>query len=202
MKNCIPLLLILASQILFAQSDSSKTARTRKSYWVDAGLGWGGQGSAFDIGFSFEITPKRILSLRYSSVFTSSRYYDYSFMIRTADYPAGNDGHAYEVSYGSLRKGRAGIITFSGGLSFVQIEHGSGSGPPIGFDVLLFGSDRPVDYKLEKKNTVGLALRAQFIPSLRWGGLGISPYVQLNPAYTFASLTIQLAMGRLRPRDR
>jgi hypothetical protein len=202
MKNYIAWILIICSYQALSQNDSTKTSIPRKSYWMDVGLGWGGQGSGFDIGLSLEIVPKRILSIRYSSVFTKNRYYDYSFTIRTADYPAGDDAHSYEVSYGSVRKGKSWIMTLTAGLSLVRIETGSGNGPPIGFDSELFGSDRPVDYVLEKKTTAGIALRAQFIPSLRWGGLGISPYININPSYTFASLTIQLALGRIRPRDK
>jgi hypothetical protein len=187
---------------MFAQSDADIRLTSKKSYWLDLGVGWGGQGNTFDIGLSYEVKPRRIISFHYTSVVTDRRCYDYFFFIPVADYPLGEDADAYDISYGVLKKGKAGIMTFSAGLSYVKIESGTGNGPPIGFDYLFSGSSRPVDYELQKYSTVGLALRAQFIPSLRWGGLGISPYLNLNPKYTFGSLTIQLAPGRLRPKTR
>jgi hypothetical protein len=203
MKTHLAILLCLITyHSVLAQTETAVTLNSRKSYWFDIGLGWGGQGSAFDIGLSFEVRPKRIISLRYSSVVTNQRCYDYLLFVPIADYPLGEDADAYELSYGMLKKGKAGIMTFSAGLSYLKIQSGTGDGPPVGFDYILGGSSRPVDYKLAKYNTVGLALRAQFIPSLRWGGLGVSPYLNINPRYTFGSITFQLAIGRIRPKAR
>jgi hypothetical protein len=202
MKTCTAtLLMFIACQFVSAQQDTIKHV-AKKSYWFDVGLGWGGQGSAFNLGLSYEIVPKRIISLHYSGVVTNHRCYDYVFFFPIADYPLGEDADAYEITYGVLKKGKAGIMNFSAGLSYVKIQSGGGDGPPIGFDFILTGSSRPVDYKLAKYNTVGLALRAQFIPSIRWGGFGISPYVNINRRYTFASISFQLALGRIKPKAR
>jgi hypothetical protein len=203
MKTFIVIILILGTyQFACAQTDAGKKRLTKKSYWFDAGLGWGGQGSAQNFGFVYEIAPKRIISVHYSGVMTNHRYTDYLFFIPVASYPAGEDADSYEVTYGYLTKGKFGVMTLSAGLSVVNIQSGSGHGEPLGFDLLIAGSTRPADYKLEKSNTVGLALRAEFIPSLRWAGFGISPSVNINPQYTFASIAFQLALGRMRPKDR
>jgi hypothetical protein len=201
--HLVILLSFITYHSVLAQSETSvETLRPRKSYWFDIGLGWGGQGSAFDIGLSFELRPKRIISFHYSSVVTNQRCYDYLFFVPIADYPLGTDADAYDISYGMVKKGKAGIMTFSAGLSYVKIESGTGDGPQIGFDYVFTGSSRPVDYKLAKDNTLGLVLRGQLIPSLRWGGLGVSPYLNINPKYTFGSITVQLAIGRIRPKPR
>jgi hypothetical protein len=200
MKTYIAIVLIFGTfQIVYAQPDSTRKQSPKKSYWLDIGLGWYGQGNAFDIGVSYEVAPKRIISFHYSTVVTSHRYYDYLLFIPVANYPSGEDADTYDISYGSVKKGKAGIVTFSAGASLIKIKSGTGDGPEIGFD-WIGGSTRPVDYKLEKNNTVGLALRAQFIPSIRWAGIGISPYININPKYTFGSLTFQLALGRVKPK--
>jgi hypothetical protein len=203
MKTYIAILFILISGCsAFAQTDAVVKLVPKKSYWFDIGLGWGGQGSAFDIGLSLEVKPKRIISFHYSSVVTNQRCYDYFLFIPVADYPLGEDADSYEISYGVLRKGKAGIMTVTAGLSYLKIQSGTGDGPPIGFDYVFTGSSRPIDYRLAKHNTFGLSLRGQFIPSLRWGGFGISPYLNINPKYTFGSITFQLALGRMRPKPR
>jgi hypothetical protein len=202
MKTSVTVVLIFGMfQFLCAQPDTTRKHLTKKTYWLDLGLGWGGQGSAIDIGLTYEMVPQRTISVRYSGVVTNHRYYDYLFVIPVANYPGGEDADAYEISYGILGKGKVGIMNLSAGLSLVKIKSGTGDGPPIGFNVF-GGSDRPVDYELTKSNTVGLALRAQFVPSLRWAGLGISPYININPKYTFASMTFQLALGRIKPKLR
>jgi hypothetical protein len=200
MKNSVLLLLVFSTyQICYAQRDTTVNYSHKKSYWCDIGIGWGGQGNSFNVGLSLEITPQRILSIHSSSVLTKSRCHDYLFMIPIADYPLGNDAQSYEITYGLLKKGKAGIMTFSAGLCYVKIEKGTGSGALVGYD-LFGGSTRPVNYHLSTERTVGLALRAQILPSLRSVGLGISPYVIISPEYTFASLTFQLAVGRLKPK--
>lgn len=188
-----------------AQTDTTRKLVTKRSYWCDLGSGWGGQGTAFNIGFSYEITPKRIMSIHYSGVITRHRYYDYFLFFPTTSYPSGEDAEAFEITYGFLKKGKAGIMNFSAGLSSVKIQSGTGKAPPIrqnGLVALFFGSNLPADYELRESTTIGLALRAQFIPSLRWAGLGISPYVNINPDYTFASISFQLLLGRIRPKVR
>jgi hypothetical protein len=203
MKCFIPvfiLLFIINFQYVSAQQDSTVKLRYKKSYWVDIGQGWGGKGSAFNIGISYEIKSRRFISLRYANVITNNRCTDYFLFIPVQSNPLGNDGHSYELSYGTLKKGKAGVINFSAGISFVQIQTGKGSGPTTGFPIIIAGSTCPSDYTLKEKNTIGLTMRGQFIPCVRWGGVGISPYLNINPRYTFASLTFQLALGRLKPK--
>jgi hypothetical protein len=183
------------------ENDSTRKHIDGKSYWFDLGLGWGGQGNGFDIGFTYEVAPARIMSLRYSGVRTSARFYDYAFLFPVANYPDGEDAGAVELTYGFLKKGKAGLMNFSAGLSVVRIHSGISHGPSGGYDIILFSSDLPADYRLEEIASIGLVLRAQIIPSFRWGGLGLSPSVNINPDYTFAALTIQLALGKMRAKQ-
>jgi hypothetical protein len=99
-------------------------------------------------------------------------------------------------------KGKGGMINFSAGLSLVKIKSGTSKGPATGYDIIILSSNLPDDYRLDESSTIGLVLRAQFTPSLRWGGIGISPSVNINPEYTFASMTIQLALGKMREKVR
>ena len=50
-------ILLLSVLELFAQNDVVPI-KIKKSYWFDPGLGWGGQGTAFELGFSYEVTKK------------------------------------------------------------------------------------------------------------------------------------------------
>lgn len=93
------------SKQVVVQNDSTAKRADSNSYWVDLGLGWGGQGHAFDIGFSYEVVPQRILSLRYTTVRATERFYDYLFYIPIASYPLGKDAGAVEITYGMLMKG-------------------------------------------------------------------------------------------------
>lgn len=192
---------ILSEQVV-AQNDSTAKRADSNSYWVDLGLGWGGQGHALDIGFSYEVVPQRILSLRYTGVRTSKRFYDYLFYIPIASYPLGKDASAVEITYGMLIKGNEGIVSFSVGLSLVKVQSGTSERYSGGYDLILLSSDVPDDYQFDESSTVGLVVRAQFMPSLRWGGIGISPCININPKYTFAGVTIQLAFGKMREKAR
>ena len=191
-----------ASGLLPAQDDSTRKHGYTHSYWVNVGWGWGGQGRALEIGFSYEVAPKQVLSLRYSGVRASERFYDYFFLIPVASYPSGEDAAAAEITYGLLVKGKAGIISLYAGLSLVKIESGTSDGRTGGYDIIILSSDLPDDYRLNESSTIGFVLGAQFTPSLRWGGIGISPCVNINPEYTFARVTIHLALGKMREKAR
>jgi hypothetical protein len=199
MKQFVLCVLVFCCHTAISQDDSSQKTHYKKSYWFDVGFGWGGQGSALNFGLSLQVAPKRLISVHYSQVYTRHRCHDYAVGVEIADYPLGEDAGAWELAYGFFKKGKYSIVTASAGLSLIRIESGTPTGPVL--DPSLFGSSCPADYYIEEKRAVGIALRAQFIPSLRWGGLGLSPYLQLNGKYTFASLTVQLALGRLRPGE-
>lgn len=101
-----------------------------------------------------------------------------------------------------LIKGNEGIVSFSVGLSLVKVQSGTSERYSGGYDLIMLSSDVPDDYQFDESSTVGLVMRAQFMPSLRWGGIGISPYININPKYTFASVTIQVALGKMREKAR
>ena len=190
------------SKLVATQTDSTGKHEYSKSYWFDLGRGWGGQGRAFDMGFSYEVAPQRVMSIRYSNVRTLERFREYFLFFPTANYPSGKDAAALEITYGVFTKGQGGMINFSAGLSLVKIKNGTSQGPPTNYDIIIASSNLPDDYRLEKSTTVGLVMRAQFTPSLHWGGIGISPSVNINPEYTFASMTIHVALGKMREKVR
>jgi hypothetical protein len=72
MKTFAPIAMISAIMLLslsdaFAQNDvATAPIKIKKSFWFDLGLGWGGQGTAYDLGFSYEVAPNRLMSLHYS----------------------------------------------------------------------------------------------------------------------------------------
>ena len=185
----------------FAQTNvATAPIKIKKSFWFDLGLGWGGQGTAYDLGFSYEVAPNRLMSLHYSGVATNKHCDEIAFFI-PIESPMGKSAESVELSYGILRKGKVSLFTISAGLSYVNVETAGGSGPTASSVPLFYYTNCPANYSVEHEGTVGLALRAQYIPSWLWGGLGISPYLNLNPKYTFGSVTVNLAFGRMRPRN-
>jgi len=197
----IAAIMLLSISELFAQKDVPYApVKIKKSFWFDMGLGWGGQGTAYDLGFSYEVAPNRLMSLHYSGVATN-KHCDEIAIIIPIESPMGKSAESVELSYGLLRKGRVSLFTISGGLSYVNVETAGGSGPSASSVPLFYYTNCPANYSVEHQGTMGLALRAQYIPSWLWGGLGISPYLNLNPKYTFGSVTINLAFGRMRPRN-
>lgn len=206
MKTFAPIAMISAIMLLslsdaFAQNDvATAPIKIKKSFWFDLGLGWGGQGTAFDLGFSYEVTPNRLMSLHYSGVATNDHCEEAVFLFPIQN-PMGKSAETVDLSYGFLRKGKVSLFTMSAGLSYVNVETAGGSGPTGSGVFIIYYTTCPANYTAEHEGTVGLALRAQYIPSWRWGGLGISPYLNLNPKYTFGSVTVNLAFGRMRPRN-
>lgn len=187
-------------KLAFAQADETMDTRFyKKSYWFDLGPGWGGQGAAFTIGFSYEIKANRFLSLRYSPVWTNDHCDEIALLIPFEN-PLGKSAEPVEISYGIIRKGKVSLQTLSAGLSYVKIETAEGSGPSTQNIPLLYYTNCPDNYATKNESTIGLVLRAQFIPSVRWGGIGISPYLNISPKYTFGSFTFNVALGRIRPR--
>ena len=185
---------------LVAQNDvTNAPIKLKKSFWFDMGLGWGGQGTAYDLGISYEVTPNRLISLHYTGVATNKHCDEIAIFI-PIESPMGKSAESVELSYGFLRKGKVSLYTFSAGLSYVNVETAGGSGPTASNVGLFYYTNCPANYSVETKGTVGLALRGQYIPAWLWGGLGISPYLNLNSKYTFSSVTVNLAFGRMRPR--
>jgi hypothetical protein len=152
------------------------------------------------LGFSYEVSPRRLLSLRYSGVATNDHCEEVVVFL-PIESPLGKSADAIDLSYGILRKGRISLFTLSAGVSYVNFETADGSAPPAPALPLYF-SNCPEDYAVKNEGTVGLALRGEFIPSWRWGGVGISPYLNVNPKYIFGSVTFNLVFGRLRPRNK
>ena len=200
----ISTIMLLSHSEAFAQTAVAYVPiKIKKSFWFDMGLGWGGQGTAFDLGFSYEVSPNRLMSFHYSGVATNNHCDEGALLIPIiipVENPMGKTAKTLELSYGILRKGKVSLFTMSAGLSYVHLENGEGSGPAAPVVSLFYYTTCPANYTLENQNTMGLALRAQYIPSWLWGGVGISPYLNLNPKYTFGSVTINLAFGRMRPR--
>jgi hypothetical protein len=166
---------------------------------MDIGVGWAGQGEGFDIGVSVQVSPKTFISARYSMEFTNDRCYEYILFFPLEEHPLGYDADSYEFSYGGISKHKAGIMTLSAGISIVKIHRGSGEGDPA--PASLAGSTCPENYKMITETTVGILLRGQLIPSFRWIGLGLSPYLNINTKQTFGGITFQLGLGRIRPRE-
>ena len=121
--------MLLSISELFAQNDvANAPIKIKKSFWFDLGLGWGGQGTAFDLGFSYEVAPNRLMSLHYSGVATNKRCDEIAIFI-PIESPMGKSAESVELSYGILRKGKVSLFTISAGLSYVNVETAGGSGP-------------------------------------------------------------------------
>src|SRR4030095_4322564 len=101
----ISAIMLLPFSEVFAQNDVALApVKIKKSYWFDLGLGWGGQGTAFDLGFSYEVSPKRLMSLHYSGVATNC-HCDEVVLFLPIENPMGKSAETVDVSYGIMRKG-------------------------------------------------------------------------------------------------
>jgi hypothetical protein len=189
-----------ASAQVQGDSTSRTPAKYRKSFWGDLGLGWGGAGNAFNISLSYEIVPRRFLSMRYLNTLSSKQCEEVVIFI-PAPASLGTDTHAFEVAYGFLKKNRYSLSSISFGISYVTVQESGGTQPPPPAIPGLFYSNCPADYHTTEKNTAGASIMAQFIPCARWGGLGMSTYVNVNSKKVFAMFTINMAFGRMRPRN-
>jgi hypothetical protein len=193
----IIIILLFVMNGAFAQD--TVAVKYKKSYWFDIGGGWGGEGGGLSLGLSFEHKKNRFLTLRYSDMYTDCRCQEYVLFFPVSDLPLGRDVESVEFDYGLLKKKPWGMLNFSFGLAYMKITEGTGQEDPSpGF---LVGSTCPTDYKVEDNTTVGLVLRAEIMPSLRWGGLGFAPSLHISPQYTYAMFTISMSFGRLRPRN-
>jgi hypothetical protein len=85
------------------------------------------------------------------------------FEIRFAG-PLGKSADALEISYRLVKKRK--VTMLSAGLSYVKVQTGEGSGPSTQGVPILYHTSCPDNYILEDEGTIGLALRAQFIPSI------------------------------------
>jgi hypothetical protein len=195
----------LTIEVAFAQDAPEEPGLTtppkyRKSWWGDLGFGWGGQGNAFNFSMSYEVARRRMITLRYAETVTK-RHCDEIAIIFPLSNPLGKSARSYEIAYGFLHKNNYRIMNFTFGISSLTIEEAGGTEPPPQSIPGLFYSNCPADYKTTEKTTVGLSVMGQFMPSLRWGGLGVAPYLNINPENVFASLTVNFAFGRIRPRE-
>jgi hypothetical protein len=197
---CVLFTCVLSGSAFTQTMDNAQQkTRYKKSYWFDLGAGWGGQGGAFNMGISYEIVRGKFLSLRYSNVLTNHRCEEYLLFIPVGDHPIGHDADSYELFFGILKKKKYGLMNFSAGLSVVKVGTGTGDGTAQGTTVI-YTSNCPVNYTFNLENTIGISLRAQFLPSIKWVGFGVSPYINVTPKYTYASITFNLALGRLKPK--
>lgn len=170
----------------------------KKSFWLDIGAGWGGDGGGMSLGLSYEHKSNRFVSLRYSDMYSNCRCTEYVLFFPVSDNPLGHDASSFEFSYGFLNKRPWGMLNFSFGVAYMKISEGTGQeDPSAGF---LVGSTCPSDYELETYSTPGLVLRGEILPSLKWGGIGLAPSLHVGARYTYVMVTINVAFGRLRAR--
>jgi hypothetical protein len=196
---------VLAGLPLFTQGQDLAAAepplKQKNSFWFDLGVGWGGQGTALNLGASLQVKPKSFVTLRYADVSTNEYCNEIALFIPISN-PLGRTAESLEFSYGALKKGRHHIMTMSVGLAYVNIKDAGGDEDPVGGSGgIFYYSYCPADYHVESTKTMGLVLQGQFIPCARWGGIGINPYININPEYVFAALTINMAFGRLRQKN-
>jgi hypothetical protein len=164
---------------------------------MEMGSGWGGQGSAFNIALSYEVAPNRLLSLRYTDAVTR-KHCDEIVLFIPMENPIGRSSYSVEVDYGILSKNNFSVRTLSVGLSYLDLQEAGGTIDPAQNVPILYYSTCPADYNTVSKKTVGISLMAEFVPSLKWGGLGIMSYINLNTEHVFGSVTINMAFGRIR----
>ena len=182
-RNIIILLSVtfLCTCSLYSQVNkdtNSVSSQFQKSYWVEFGLGWGGQGMGGQISASFEIKTRLILSVGFDAVSSN-------VIFGTSNY---TDAESYSIKVGKVKKFNGGLISFSFGPSFVHVAEFTRTGTFF----IFFGTG-----ETEEFNVIGFSGRASILFGIKFISLGLSPFFNLNGKYSYGGLTINLGLGKI-----
>jgi hypothetical protein len=169
-----------------AKKDSS-IIQYRKSYWVELGPGWSTRQSAFSANLNFELNKQLILSLGSESVYSPDELENALTTIFTLGlvpptYKPGYDINAVNVKLGKAIKGKAGMVVFSGGVSFLK------------------GTQYSAKSELGTKSGVGAAFDIKLMAAKNFIGLSLNPFFNINNIDNYGGLTINLAIGQVHYR--
>lgn len=166
---------------LVIEKDTS-IVQYRKSYWIELGAGWSTRQSALSANLNLELTRRLILSLGLESIYSPDAIENalitvFTIGLISPQYKPGYDISAVNVKLGKAIKGKAGLVVFSGGVSYLKGTHYSatselGTHSGAAFDIKL----------MAVKNFIGLSL---------------NPFFNINSIESYGGLTINLALGQV-----
>jgi len=166
------------------KSDTSKLTY-RKSYWIEIGPGVSSRDMAFNASLNLELEKRLVLSISSENVFSPEPVFVTFFTLGLVPptYKPGYDISAISLKLGKVVKGKAGLMTFAGGISFLN------------------GIEYSTTTELGKRSGIGAALDLKFIPAWKFIGLSFNPFLNINGMQTFGGISFNLALGQVHYRD-
>ncbi len=172
-------IILLGASICFSQvSQDLDKIFYRRATWLEIGVGWGGQGNAFQVNINKEV--KRNLFL--------SAGFDFTAVQDIFNFEDKIESEAVSLNIGHLHRFENGYLNISLGLSYVKITDFKSTGA-----ILFFGTG---DSNIS--NTIGLSFRAGIFITTRRIGVGISPFLNINPEFPYGGLTLNISGGILK----
>jgi hypothetical protein len=165
-------------------SQESKVPLYAKSYWVDFGPGWSARDFAFTASLNLELVKRFLLTVSYDEASSPTGIDEivsvFTLGLIPVEYKPGFDTHSLSLKIGKVIKGNMGLMTFSVGISSVRATEYS----------------RTV--QLGRTSAVGTSFDVKLIPAVKFIGLAINPFININNIHSYGGLTINLALGKLR----
>jgi hypothetical protein len=165
---------------------------TKKSAWIEAGLGIGGDSYAYDLSGQVQLTDDKLISLKYDATIHDA----WAFFEMPTD---GADTKTIAFELGKIYRKKWAMITFSTGLSWVHVKKyhyvplpGSCSWAII--DCLI----TPYKTEVSSVDAIGIPFDLKFIFAGRFAGVVVNPFVNFNYAKTYCGITTNFAIGRIK----
>jgi hypothetical protein len=158
-----------------------------KSYWIDLGPGWSARDFAFTASLNLELEKRLLLTLSYDQASYPTDVAEmasaFTLGLIPVAYKPGFDTHSLSLKIGKVIKGNMGLMTFSAGISSVKATEYSST------------------VALGSTSAVGASFDIKLIPVVKFIGVALNPFVNINNIHSYGGLTINLALGQLNYRE-
>lgn len=189
MKRIVNLFIVIC--LLFpiaASSQEVPVAHYAKSYWVDFGPGWSARDFSFTASLNLELEKRLLLTLSYDQASYPTEIDEivnaFSLGLFPVEYKPGFDTRAISLKIGRVIKGKLGLITASAGISSVKATEYS--------SMVSLGST----------SAVGASFDIKLIPAVKFIGVALNPFVNINKIHSYGGVTINLALGQINYRTK
>lgn len=162
--------------------DSSQI-QYRKSTWIDFGFGSSSRDRAFTLSLNFELKKQLLLTFSYDNAYYPTTVKEvaraWSLGFIPFEYKPGFDTQAVSLKIGKIMKWDWGLFTGSAGISSVTATEYSRTN------------------SIGNTSAIGLSLDIKLIPAVKFAGLALNPFLNINSVQTYGGITIGLALGQL-----
>ncbi len=192
--------MLLPTKVL-SQENSMPSFET--STWIDFGLGRSTRERALLLSFNAELKKRTLLTLSFDRAYYPKDY-SYRFLSTGAtsrDIKDGFDTKAFNLKLGKLYKRKWGIFSFSAGASIVGATKSILTQKYVDYTYVFFIPIYDPHYETviteEKSSTIGFSMDVRIMPAIKFIGLSVNPFFNLNKIHSYGGLTINLALGKV-----